>query len=163
MTLVWTRIDQKLIHGQIALAWVPYLKIDAIVVADRDMKENLRGQRFMKMGLPPEIKATFFVDPDELPAALAREELKRRRVLLLFKDVANLIAAMEAGLALKKINLGYHACSTPEQRTVIRLGQTFHLCEQHLAGLSRLHADGLEIILQTIPADKATRWSPAVL
>jgi mannose/fructose/N-acetylgalactosamine-specific phosphotransferase system component IIB len=161
MTLVWTRIDQKLIHGQIALAWVPHLKIDTIVVADREIKDNPRAQRFMKMGLPPEIQDTFFVDPDSIAGALERKELKRRRVLLIFKDMENVIAAVEAGLCLQTINLGYHACNAAEQTEAIRLGQTFYLCAHDLAGLSRLYAGGLEVILQSIPAEKAVRWSPA--
>ncbi len=161
MTLVWTRVDQKLIHGQIVLAWVPHLKIDAIVVADRGMLDDPRGQRFMKMGLPPEIKATFFVEPDRIEAALEGEELRRRRVLLLFRDVEGLIEAAQSGFSLKKINLGYQARNSTEQAEVIRLGHSFYLRERELAGLSRLHAEGLEIILQSIPADKAVHWSPA--
>ncbi len=159
MTLVWTRIDQKLIHGQIAMAWVPHLKIDAIVVADRGMADDPKGQRFMRMGLPPEIKATFFVGPDCAREALEREEL--RRVLLLFRDVEGLMEAVQSGLSLKKINLGYQARNSTERAEAIRLGHSFYLCERELAGLSRLHAEGLEIILQGIPADKAVRWVPA--
>lgn len=161
MTLIWTRIDQKLIHGQIALAWVPYLKIDAIVVADRETKNNPRGQRFMQMGLPPEITATLFVEPDAISATLARKDLKRRRVLLLFKDVESLIAAVGAGLSLEKLNLGYHGCAEQEQARAIHLGQTFYLCERDLDGLLRLYHSGLEIFLQSIPADKAIRWIPS--
>lgn len=159
MTLVWARIDQKLIHGQIAMAWVPHLNIDAIVVADREMLANPRGQRFMKMGLPPEIRATFFVDPADLPATLEHKDLQGRRVLLLFKDVEGLMASAAAGLSLTKINLGYHACAAGEA-LAIRLGQTFYLGEDDLAGLSRLHEEGLEVVLQSIPAEKAVRWSP---
>ncbi len=161
MTLVWTRIDQKLIHGQIALAWAPHLKINAIVVADRGMLDDPKGQVFMKMGLPPEIQAAFFVAPEGLSAALEREELKRRRVLLLFRDVEGLVEAAQSGLKLKKINLGYQAGPSAEEAAAIRLGQTFYLREGELAALSRLHAEGLEIILQGIPADKAVRWAPA--
>ncbi|UQZ88514.1 hypothetical protein C4J81_04555 [Deltaproteobacteria bacterium Smac51] len=160
VTLVWTRIDQKLIHGQISLAWVPHLKIDAIVVADTEMKDNPKGQRFMKMGLPPEIKATFFVDPRFITETLEMNELSRRRVLLLFRDMEGLCAAVNSGLSLSKVNLGYHAC-TPLDPVVTRLGDAFYVCERDMAGLCELYTSGLEIILQTIPSDKAVRWVPA--
>ncbi len=159
MTLVWTRIDQKLIHGQIALAWTPHLKIDAIVVADKETRANPRGQLFMQMGLPPEIRATFFVEPAALEETLASKDLEGRRVLLLFKDMAGLFEAVTAGLSIRQLNLGYHAFGgAPE--AAVRLGQSFYLGEDDLKNLAGLHAGGLEITIQSIPTDKAVRWSP---
>ncbi len=161
MTLVWTRVDQKLIHGQIVLAWAPYLKIDAIVVADRGLLDAPRLRKFMEMGLPPEIKAARFVAPDSIRAALEEEELRRRRVFLLFREVAGLLEAVESGLSLRKVNLGFQAGPAAEGAGTVCLGHGVYLRESELAGLARLHAGGLEIILRGVPADRAVRWTPA--
>ncbi len=38
--------------------------------------------------------------------------------------------------------------------------QSFYLGEEDLRNLTRLHAGGLEVTIQSIPTDKAVRWSP---
>ena len=160
MTLVWTRVDQKLIHGQITVAWVPHLAIDAVVVSDSDTAEDPWVQKVMMMGLPPEVRVTRFTAPANLAEILADEELLARRVLVIFKDIGGVTAAAEAGLRLERLNLGNQACQ-PANRD-IRLTDAFYASEDDLAGLSGLLVDNinLEVILQAVPAEKAVKWHP---
>lgn len=158
MTLVWTRVDQKLIHGQIAVAWVPHLDIDAIVVSDSDAAEDPWVQKVMMMGLPPEVRVTRFTAPTHLAELLADGELSPRRVMVIFKDIDGVLEAAGAGLRLDRLNLGNQACR-PDGRD-IRLNDVFYLSESDLAGLSDLLDRGLEVILQAVPAEKAVKWLP---
>ncbi len=158
MTLIWTRVDQKLIHGQVSVAWVPYLRVNAIVVADPDTVDDPWAQKVMMMGLPPEVQLTSFAPPGRLAGLLGGREMELHRVLVLFKDLEGVLEATEAGLRLDSLNLGNQACQPPEQS--IRLTETFYACRRDLEGLARLQRGGLEVVLQAVPSDKVVRWQP---
>ncbi|MBN2707360.1 MAG: PTS sugar transporter subunit IIB, partial [Deltaproteobacteria bacterium] len=40
MTTVLYRVDDRLIHGQITVSWVPRLRATRIVIADNQLPEN---------------------------------------------------------------------------------------------------------------------------
>lgn len=156
MTLVWTRIDHKLIHGQVSVAWVPFLGVETIVISDEDTAGDLWAQKVMTMGLSSEVKSAYFSKPTNLASLL--EKLSGQRILLLFKNLAGVFEALSAGLNLKSINLGNQIGLKPEQE--VRLADTFFINRHDLATLATLHLAGLEIIVQSVPASKAVHWNP---
>ena len=159
MAVIWTRIDEKLIHGQVVVAWVPYLNIDTIIIADLDTQNDSWTQTVMKLGLPPEVRTVIFTSPDSLSETIKSEGLTVRRVMILFKDISALIAAVNSGFQTRQVNLGNHACQSPKKDS--RLSNTFYATAQEIAGLASLHHNGLEIILQSVPNEKPIHWNPA--
>ena len=159
MPLIWSRVDQKLIHGQVSVAWVPYLRADTIVVADSDTADDNWSQKVMMMGLPPEVATVLFTAPEALAGLLAGPELAGRKVLAIFKDLRGVRAAIQAGLRLSHLNLGNQAFQPQTQE--IKLGHTFYAGRPDIDLLRELSESGLEVILQEVPSGKATRWRPA--
>jgi len=158
VTLIWTRVDQKLIHGQVTLAWVPHLDINAIVVIDQDTAEDPWAQKMMLLGLPPEVKDTRFTSPELLTEVMEAGELARRRIMAIFKNIADVLEAMEGGFVFDKLNLGNQACQPPDQN--VRLADNFFASPKDLGELAGLKKKGLEIIVQSVPRGKAVRWKP---
>jgi mannose/fructose/N-acetylgalactosamine-specific phosphotransferase system component IIB len=159
VTLVWARVDCKLIHGQISAAWVPHLKAEVIIVADDDTADDPWAQKVMLLGLPPEIKAAHFTSPRDLAGLLAGRETAGKRVLLIFKNLAGVLEAAAAGLDLKALNLGNQLDQAVCDRSV-RLADTFFALRDELAALAQLHQKGLEIIVQSVPAVRPAKWQP---
>lgn len=52
------RIDERLIHGQVATAWTRQLGIDAVVVANDEAAANELVTMTLRMAAPPGIKVT---------------------------------------------------------------------------------------------------------
>lgn len=159
MTLIWTRIDQKLIHGQVSVAWVPRLNIDAIVVTDQDTAADPWAQKVMLMGLPPEVRVARFVPPTQLAGLLAEAEMASRRVLVLFKSLEGFLEAAAAGFYPVRLNLGNQAGQPPERD--IRLSDCFYASSRDLRDLSVLSRAGLEVVIQAVPTGKPVKWKPA--
>jgi PTS system mannose-specific IIB component len=160
LTLVWSRVDSKLIHGQIAAAWVPYLKAEVIVVADGDTAGDSTAQMIMRLGLPPEISQAHFRPLAGLAEFLAGPELAEKRVLLIFKSLADALEAVTAGLDIGLLNLG-NQLDNLSRDLGLRLTETFFARQEELAGLARLQRRGLAVILQSVPAAKGVRWRPS--
>lgn len=158
MTLIWTRVDQKMIHGQVALGWVPHLGIDALVVVDAATAADAWAQQIMTLGLPPEIEQTSFVPPDDLLTLLAEKRFGRRRVMVIFKELETALAALAAGLRPETLNLGNQVCRCPERD--IRLGDSFFVDQRELEELAEFQRTGLEVLVQAMPNGRALRWHP---
>lgn len=154
MTLALARVDQKLIHGQIAVAWVPYLGVDVIIVADEALAGDDWAQTAMKLGLPPEITEVIFLVPGQLPRAVSEHE--PQKILILFKDLKAVTASLAAGFRLKRLNLG-NQFYQPE-RGVVRLTETFYINLEDRRTLLDLHAQGVTISAQAVPRSKAVAW-----
>lgn len=159
MTLVWSRVDSKLIHGQIVAAWVPYLKAEVIVVANVDAANDLRAQKIMRLGLPPEISQAYFRPLHGLADFLAGPELAEKRVLLIFKSLTDALEAIAAGLDLVELNLGNQADQLSSDQGQ-RLAETFYARREELEALARLERRGLSVVLQPVPTAKSVRWRP---
>ncbi len=103
MPLVLSRVDNRLVHGQVLEGWVPRYSVELIIVAD----EDLYGDSFQKSILEAmgqgviEIQVT---KPTELAALVKANELKPTAIL--FKTVKSVIESIEAGFELKTLNLG---------------------------------------------------------
>lgn len=159
MPLIWARVDGKLIHGQVCVAWTPHLGIDSIVVADRDLAADGWAQKIMMMALPPEISRSFFSAPETVPEILASKEWLQRKVLLIFKDLLGVSQALAAGLDLKRLNLGNQA--RLDCGRVICLADSFYVNSAELDELKRLYLAGLELIIQAVPSARGVIWRPS--
>lgn len=156
MTLIWTRVDQKLIHGQVSLGWVPHLRINALVVADADTAADDWAQTIMKAAAPPEVEVTAFIPPAQLARLLDEERFHSRRVMAIFKDLNGAVEALKAGLTLTRLNLGNQVCQRPGLDVL--LGETFFACPHILDDLAEFQRSGLEVLIQSLPNGRAVSW-----
>jgi mannose/fructose/N-acetylgalactosamine-specific phosphotransferase system component IIB len=157
VTLVWSRVDSKLIHGQIAAAWVPHLKAEIIVVADDDTAGDPQAQNIMRLGLPPEISQAHFRPLPGLAGFLAGSELAEKRVLLIFRSLTDALTAAEAGLDLRELNLGNQLDQFSRENGQ-SLTETFFVRREELEALARLERRGLKVILQSVPTAGLVKW-----
>ncbi|AJO21248.1 PTS sugar transporter subunit IIB [Weizmannia coagulans] len=54
--IVALRVDERLIHGQVAMTWTKALKLDGLVVANDEAANNEIQKMSLKMAVPQEIK-----------------------------------------------------------------------------------------------------------
>jgi PTS system mannose-specific IIB component len=160
MAVVLTRIDQKLIHGQILSAWVPFLDIDGIVVVDEDTTQQPLVMRIMSSAVPDSI-ATEFLTPDQLAGRL-EDEPPGGKTLVLFKDVAGAKDAIKSRpKEIYSINLGYYS-HIPGVRCV-KIHSFFSAVEAELEQLVWIANQGLELYAQPVPNAPKVHVNPAKL
>ncbi|MDR2443928.1 MAG: PTS sugar transporter subunit IIB [Deltaproteobacteria bacterium] len=151
MPVTWARIDQKLIHGQVTAAWVPFLRIGEIVVIDDCVKSDDMTQAILTSGVPYKV-ATAFTTAQEAADYLASRPDPFVRRMLIFRDVPTVKAAVDSGLLLESLNLG-NLSYLPSANS-LRLSDCFYAAPDDLEILDNLAAGGLKLFLQSVPADK---------
>jgi len=61
MDIALVRVDSRLVHGQIIEAWVPYLKIRCICVANDEVANDFFRETVMKLAVPQGVEVFFTV------------------------------------------------------------------------------------------------------
>lgn len=119
MAIIATRIDGRLIHGQVANLWITTkLNIGRIMVIDDAVAQNDIEKRGLKLGCPPGVKLSI------LPIDKAANNIKEgkydtRLLLIVARRPENFLRLVEYGVSLPEHNVG-NMSQTPETRSVTR-------------------------------------------
>ncbi len=105
MPILLTRIDDRLIHGQVVVGWAQALKSNHIVVIDDDIAINEMQKFLFRMATPTDIKLSILTIKE------AAEIIKKRGfdedlTILLLKSPENAYKLIKAGGKVSEINIG---------------------------------------------------------
>jgi len=157
MGIVLARIDSRLIHGQVLEAWVPYLQVDCIVVANDTVAQTPLQRIIMQAAVASDIRLVIGT-LDEVAALLASRELVKRRTLLLFASSDDALRACRLGISFAKLCLGnMHAADGKD-----RYSCTIALDQHDIDNLRAVEASGAAIVSQCVPADREQGWQSLV-
>ncbi len=145
------RIDERLVHGQVLVGWVPHLEARRVVVADDEAAASPLARAAMTLALPPGTEADVSPVGDVDWGALAASP---QRILVVLRSVAAAERALAGGL-------------TPARTPVLNLGNLHHSAERRpitpsvflsgpeVEGLRRLAAAGFRVEARAVPLDDA--------
>lgn len=153
MAIVLSRIDSRLIHGQVLEAWVPYVQADCIVVADDAVAHTPLQRIIMQAAVPSDIRLVIGT-LDEVAALLASPELAKRRTLLLFSTSDDALRACRIGISFPKLNLGNMHSADGK----CRYSCTIALDQHDIDNLLEVEASGVTIVSQCVPSDREQGW-----
>ena len=144
--IVLSRIDSRLIHGQVIEAWLPHLKIQRIVVADAAVANDDLARAVVGLAVPADVEIVLAAIDKLDFRTLAQDSL---RTLLLFRDVDSVLDARSRGLPNGLLNVGnIHA--GPGRTAVSR---SVFLTDADRANLKALRTSGMDVVVQAVPAE----------
>jgi mannose/fructose/N-acetylgalactosamine-specific phosphotransferase system component IIB len=147
MPIVLSRVDDRLVHGQVIIGWGRTLDVEFIVLVDESVAASPWEQDLYRMAVPPEIDLRF-ATVVEAAVQLGAWGAGERRGILLTGDVDTMAALHRANPAVvHRINLGgiHHRPGRRERLPYV------YLTDDELRGLVALEASGAEIAAQDLP------------
>ena len=153
MSIVLTRIDSRLVHGQVLEAWVPYVNADCIVVANDEVAGASFQRMVMQAAVPSSIKLIIGT-LEETANILSSTDLLKKRVLLLFTCSKDALKACELGVSYAKLNLGNMHSSAGKDRYTC----TIALDQHDIETLQQVEDQGVTVVSQCVPADREQSW-----
>jgi len=105
MPVKLARIDDRLIHGQVVLGWVPVVKPDRIVVACDRVAANDWERKFYASCVPPDVRTSFF-SVAEASLQIMADMLKNEQLLVLVETAEDAWKLVAAGVPLTEVNVG---------------------------------------------------------
>ncbi len=104
MSWVLHRVDDRLIHGQVVIAWGHWLHPARMVVVD-DASAGNAWERDLLQSASPETEVRVLTVA-EAAAAYAAEAASPGAAFLILRDLATALALVEAGAPVRAFNLG---------------------------------------------------------
>ncbi len=145
--IVLSRVDSRLIHGQVIEAWLPYLNVRRVVVADDDLATDDFAKAAMGLAVPESVEFVTSRIGALNFSALAADPV---RTMVLFRDVPAVISGREHGLPDGLINLG-NVHAGPGRAPVSR---SVFLSPGEREQLATLGRQGMQIVIQAVPGEK---------
>ena len=105
--MYWVRIDNRLVHGQIVEAWLPFTGAETLIVANDELAEDGLRQEIMSLAIPEDISLHFAhvkAVPD-LIQSLAPGDASPN-AMVLFATCIDARRAYEGGLRFTGLNIG---------------------------------------------------------
>ncbi len=156
MAVLLARVDNRLVHGQVLASWVPRLRIDTILVVDRELVSD-SFQRALLEGLGGPNLDIRLVTPEKAVGLLGAE-LRLRRVLVLFAGIRQAVEALDAGLPYSLLNLGNIHPSQGSRG----LTASVYLTGGDEEELCLLFSRGIQVEARAVPADRSPDVRAAV-
>lgn len=103
MAIVMARVDERLIHGQMALAWLRQYKVDTVIVIDDESANDMMKTMLLQMAVSGTIKCIVTALAD---AKGVIEANKNKNLFLCSKLPIVLLELLKQGVAIPQINIG---------------------------------------------------------
>lgn len=145
---VLTRIDSRLLHGQVATAWTKsVLPTRIIVVSDAVSKDDLR-KKLIEQAAPPGVKAN--VIPIKKMIEISKDtRFGNTKALLLFENPEDVIKVIEGGVEIKEVNVGSMAHSVGK----VVVNKVLSMGENDVEAFEKLKAQGVSFDVRKVPND----------
>ncbi|MBL4931468.1 MULTISPECIES: mannose/fructose/sorbose PTS transporter subunit IIB [Clostridium] len=147
MKIVLARIDDRLIHGQVATVWSKVSGCERIiVVSDEVAKDELRSTLLVQVA-PPGIKA--HVLNIEKAIRVYNNPKNDFKALLLFTNPTDVLRLVEGGVKIESVNIGGMSFKEGKRQVT----GTISVNEQDENAFKELNKRGIELEIRVVASD----------
>lgn len=153
--IILTRVDNRLVHGQVGLTWASSMSIDTIVVIDDQRESDLFSQKLMRGVARAANLAISFYSVSKFVEVFNNTESQQK----LFIVVENPIVCrrlVEQGIELKDINLG----NMHFERGKVPMNRKVYVNEEELEAINYLIESGGHVFIQDVPGTLSVKVEP---
>jgi PTS system mannose-specific IIB component len=150
------RIDERLIHGQIAIKWSKHTGVSHIVVANNAAALNPLIQKSLMMAAPADVK-TAIKSIDDSIVLLNDPRAVSMKIMVLVNNPRDAVSIIEKVKDIPFINVGNYGRIAPDVPGKPRkaYGRNIYCNEMEVEEFHKLVATGLKCIYQTTPEEAA--------
>ena len=143
------RIDDRLIHGQVATRWTKETGVKRIIVVNDQVVKDKTRATMLKQAVPPGVTA-HVVSVDKMMRVYNNPEYAGDKVMLLFTNPTDALDLVRRGVPIKSINIGGMAYK--EGR--VMLDTSVSVDEKDIEAFKELDSRGIELEVRKVASDK---------
>ena len=152
------RLDERLIHGQIAIKWSRHTNVTHIIVANDSAASNSVIKKSLMMAAPGHLK-TQIVPVEQAINLLNDPRCADLKVLVIVKNPKDMNTVLDAcpTVEVETINIGNYGRVEPKNPGYDRVtyGRNLYIDETELPEFKKIVANGRKAIYQTTPEEPA--------
>jgi Phosphotransferase system, mannose/fructose/N-acetylgalactosamine-specific component IIB len=148
------RLDERLIHGQVAIKWSRHLSVDRIVVINDGAANNEIIKKSLMMAAPPNVKVAI-KGMDEGIALLNDPRTAEMSILLLVASPQEVLKLLNNVKGIEKVNIGNYGRVAEREGDEFRKAYrgNLYLYDKEVELLREIVKTGVECIYQTTPEE----------
>ncbi len=138
------RIDDRLVHGQVIVGWLPEIKPDRLVVVNDKISEDFMRQELMALSVPPEIDLQFY------STAEIDDQKVSQTSFILVVSPRDAWACLEKGIKPRRFNIGgMHSRDNKEE-----IFEALHLDNEDRKYFEKILDSGAMPVFQPTPQNE---------
>ena len=142
------RIDDRLLHGQVAFSWTNSLGVDAIIVANDEVVNDPIIKMSLKMATPPDVKLAIRSIEDAI-TLIENPKTKNMSIFVVVKNSTDAVRLAERPEMIKNINIGGLRKEEGKQM----LTRAIFINDTDISNFNRLNELGREVEVRQVPTD----------
>lgn len=146
------RIDDRLIHGQVATTWTKNLAIQQILIINDEAVNDAVMKSVASFAAPPGVEVKIF--GVEQFSNIVKNNSIKKTTMLLFKNVLDVLRLFETGFKIEAVNAG--GMGFKEGRK--RMTRAISVTPEENEAFKILINNGVDINIQMIPNDPREQY-----
>lgn len=146
--ILLTRIDNRLVHGQVGMTWTNTLGANLVVVANDEVATDSVQQNLMDMVLPETVQIRFFTL--EKTIRIIGKAAPHQKILLVVKTPEDALTLVEGGIPIEFLNIGNLHFSEGKQQ----LSSTVSVDKNDVETFRKLNQLGVKMEVKGIPSER---------
>ena len=142
--ILLTRIDNRLVHGQVATQWNSTLGSNLILVANDDVASNTMRQNLMKMAAPAGVATRFFSLQKTID--VIGKASPRQKIFIVAETPEDVLTLVKGGVPIKKVNIGNMHMSEGKRQVAVAVN------DEDVAAFKELQELGVELEIRRVPS-----------
>lgn len=148
--ILLTRIDNRLIHGQVGMTWTNWLGANLVLVADDELAADKTQQALMDMAIAGEAESRYFTLQKTID--VIHKAASRQKIFIVVRTPQSALKLVEGGVPIDKINVGnLHYAEGKKQ-----VSKVISVTEDDIRCFQELEKRGIPCTAQGTPDDKKT-------
>lgn len=147
--IVLTRIDNRLIHGQVATMWSSSVGANLLLVANDEVSQNEFRQGLMDMAAPSFAQTRYF--SIEKTINIINRASESQHIAIICETPQDVLKLVEGGVPIKKVNIGnMHMAQGKRQ-----VSKAVCVDDNDVDAFKKLKALGVELEIRRVPSESA--------
>lgn len=147
--ILLTRIDNRLIHGQVATQWCGVLGANLLLVANDNVAEDTFRQSLMDMAAPSYATTRYW--SVEKTISTIHKASDAQKIFIICENPQDVLRLVEGGVPIKKCNIGNMHMSEGKKQVATSVAVN----DADVAAFARLKELGVELEIKRVPDTSA--------
>lgn len=145
--IMLTRIDNRLIHGQVATQWTNVIGANLLLVANDKVANDKMRQGLMDMAAPNGVATRYFTI--EKTINVIHKAADRQKIFIICETPQDVLKLVEGGVPITKLNIGnMHMAEGKRQ-----VASVVCVDDDDVNAFRALQEKGIELEIRKVPQD----------
>ena len=146
MSIKNARVDERLIHGQVAMVWTNTIGATRIVVVNNEAVNDESIIAALKISKPAGVKLSI-LSKEKAVNKFKDGIYDEDKVFLITKNIQDMSDLIEGGIQIESVNIG----NVAKKENAIQIKKSVHLTEDDISLIKNMIANGIKVTAQMIP------------